>query len=172
MQLVVWKHWLQNLVFSWTISHLTAHLLFLWLQVVRGDRVPCGHQLETSESYCMSLVSMVTGSSESYCTPLVSIVTGCVWRQGAMWTSTDNLRILLYISCFYGYRLCVETGCHVDINWKLRNLTAHLSAAAGIPRLTNMKTKLTASTLQVCYLFHTNTDIAYIIESDQIKFNG
>ena len=28
---------------------------FPWLQVVRGDRVPCGHQMTTSESYCTTL---------------------------------------------------------------------------------------------------------------------
>ena len=60
-----------------------------------------------------------------------------------------HLGILLHISCFYGYRLCVETVCHVDINWQPRNLTAYLSVAAGIPRLTNMRTGLTASILLV-----------------------
>ena len=45
---------------------------------------------------------------------------------GAMWKSTKKLRIVMYISCFYGYRLYVETGYHVDINWRSQTLTAHL----------------------------------------------
>ena len=50
-------------------------------------------------------------------------------------------------------RWCVETVCRVGINWQPQNLTAHLSAAAGIPRLMNMRTRPTASILQVSYLY-------------------